>query len=73
MEPVLLALKLGLIDDIGTSDDYLVKLSKKFKLIEIEYFEKKPITARFATAAELFIEKGIYKVLDIINKDRFIT
>lgn len=67
------ALKLGLIDDIGTSDDYLVKLSKKFKLIEIEYFEKKPITARFATATELFIEKGIYKVLDIINKDRFIT
>ena len=67
------ALKLGLIDDIGTSDDYLVKLSKKFKLIEIEYFEKKPITARFATAAELLLEKGIYKVLDIVNKDRFIT
>ena len=67
------AVKLGLIDDIGTSDDYLVKLSKKFKLIEIEYFEKKPITARFATAAELLLEKGIYKVLDIVNKDRFIT
>jgi serine protease SohB len=35
------AVKLGLIDEIGTSDDYLLKLASKFKLLEIEYFEKK--------------------------------
>ena len=67
------AKKLGLIDEIGTSDDYLLKLASKFKLLEIQYFEKKPFTARIGTAAEVIVEKGIYKILDIFNKDRFIT
>ena len=67
------AKKLGLIDEIGTSDDYLLKLSSKFKLLEIQYFEKKPFTARIGTTVEVIVEKGIYKILDILNKDRFIT
>jgi len=67
------AKKLGLIDEIGTSDDYLLKLASKFKLLEIQYFEKKPFTARIGSAAEVIVEKGIYKILDILNKDRFIT
>ena len=67
------AKKLGLIDEIGTSDDYLLKLASKFKLLEIQYFEKKPFTASIGSAAEVIVEKGIYKILDIFNKDRFIT
>ena len=67
------AVKLGLIDEIGTSDDYLLKLSNKFKLLEINYLEKKPFAARIAVATETIVEKGIYKFLDILNKDRFIT
>ena len=67
------AKKLGLRDEIGTSDDYLLKLASKFKLLEIQYFEKKPFTARIGSAAEVIVEKGIYKILDIFNKDRFIT
>ena len=67
------AKKLGLIDEIGTSDDYLLKLASKFKLLEIQYFEKKPFTARIGSAVEVIVEKGIYKILDILNKDRFIT
>ena len=67
------AKKLGLIDEIGTSDNYLLNLSTKFNLLEIEYLEKKSFAARFASATELVMEKGIYKFLDIINKDRFIT
>ena len=47
------AKKLGLIDEIGTSDDYLLKLASKFKLLEIQYFEKKPFTARIGSAAEV--------------------
>ena len=61
------AVKLWLIDEIGTSDDYLLKLASKFKLLEIEYFEKKPLTARFSTAIEAIVEKSVYKVLDIFN------
>ena len=34
------AKKLGLIDEIGTSDDYLLKLASKFKLLEIQYLKK---------------------------------
>ena len=67
------AKKLGLIDEIGTSDDYLLSLSTKFNLLEIEYFEKKSFVTRFSSATELIIEKVIYKFLDIINRDRFIT
>ena len=67
------AKKLGLIDEIGTSDDYLLKLASKFKILEIQYFEKKPFTARIGSAAEVIVEKGVYKILDIFNKDRFIT
>ena len=67
------AKKLGLIDEIGTSDDYLLKLASKSKLLEIQYFEKKPFTARIGSAAEVIVEKGVYKILDIFNKDRFIT
>tara|TARA_Y100000590_G_scaffold136961_1_gene156760 strand:- start:23038 stop:24069 length:1032 start_codon:yes stop_codon:yes gene_type:complete len=67
------AVKLGLIDEIATSDDYLIKLSDKFKLLELQYFEKKPFTAKLAAATEVIVEKGVYKVLDIFNKDRFIT
>ena len=67
------AKKLGLIDEIGTSDDYLLKLASKFKLLEIQYFEKKPFIARIGSATEVIVEKGVYKILDIFNKDRFIT
>ena len=50
-----------------------MKLASKFKLLEIQYFEKKPFTARIGSAAEVIVEKGVYKILDIFNKDRFIT
>ena len=67
------AMEVGLIDALGTSDDYLVGLSKKLKLFEIEYVEKKNLAEKFAFSTQLAIEKSIYKFYDIINKDRFIS
>jgi serine protease SohB len=67
------ALSVGLIDEIGTSDDYLVKLSKRFKLFEIEYVEKKNLSERFALATEIFINKTFLKIYDSLNKSRFIS
>ena len=67
------AKKLGLIDEIATSDDYLLNLSEKFKLLEIQYFEKKPLSAKFASLIETVLEKSVYKILDILNKNRFIN
>jgi len=67
------AKKLGLIDEIATSDDYLLNLSEKFKLLEIQYFEKKPLSTKFASLIETVLEKSVYKILDILNKNRFIN
>ena len=67
------AIEVGLIDELGTSDDYLVGLSKKLKLYEIEYVEKKNLSERFAFSAQLLIEKSILKIYDIVNRDRFIS
>jgi serine protease SohB len=67
------ALAVGLIDEISTSDDYLVKLSKKFKLFQIDYIEKKNLSERFAFAAETFFNKTILKIYDSLNKSRFIS
>ena len=67
------AIEVGLIDALGTSDEYLVGLSKKLKLFEVNYVEKKNLTERFAFSAQLLIEKSILKFYDIVNKDRFIS
>ena len=67
------ALEVGLIDEIGTSDDYLVTLSKKFKLFEIEYIEKKNLSERFAFAAETFLNRTFLRIFDRLNKSRFIS
>jgi len=66
-------LAVGLIDEISTSDDYLVKLSKKFKLFQIDYIEKKNLSERFAFAAETFFNKTVLKIYDSLNKSRFIS
>tara|TARA_B110000014_G_C20123644_1_gene596879 strand:- start:760 stop:1800 length:1041 start_codon:yes stop_codon:yes gene_type:complete len=66
------ALDLGLIDDIQTSDDYLLKLSDKFNLYGIEYFEKKPLSERFAFGTQTFLDKVVIKFQEILNKDRYI-
>ena len=67
------AIEVGLVDALGTSDDYLVGLSKKLKLFEIDYVEKKNLTERFAFSAQLLLEKSILKFYDIVNRDRFIS
>ncbi len=67
------AIEVGLIDALGTSDDYLVGLSKKLKLFEIEYVEKKNLSEKFAFSTQLIIEKSILKFYDIVNRDRFIS
>jgi serine protease SohB len=67
------AIEVGLIDALGTSDDYLVELSKKLKLFEIDYVEKKNLTERLAFSVQLLIEKSILKFYDIVNRDRFIS
>ena len=65
------AVKVGLVDSLETSDNYLVSLSKDAKLFEIEFVEKKNLTERFAVSKQIEIEKSFIKFNDLINKDRF--
>jgi serine protease SohB len=65
------AVKVGLVDSLETSDNYLVNLSKEAKLFEIEFIEKKNLTERFAFSMQLIIEKTLFKFYDLINRDRF--
>ena len=65
------AVKVGFVDSLETSDNYLVNLSKEAKLLEIEFVEKKNLTERFAFSMQLIIEKTLFKFYDLINRDRF--
>jgi len=57
------ALKLGLIDSIQTSDDYLQKLSKSHKIVAIKYEVKKGLAEKFAKAASLSTESILGKLM----------
>lgn len=51
------ALDLKLVDEIKTSDEYLLERSKDAKLFEISYEVKKPFLSRFSQGANLLREK----------------
>ena len=65
------AVRVGLVDSLETSDNYLVSLSKGAKLFELEFIEKKNLTERFAFSMQLILEKSLMKFYDLINRDRF--
>ena len=65
------AVRVGLVDSLETSDNYLVGLSKGAKLFELEFVEKKNLTERFAFSMQLILEKSLMKFYDLINRDRF--
>jgi serine protease SohB len=51
------ALQLNLVDEIKTSDDYLLERSKDAKLFEIGYEIKKPLLSKLASSASILREK----------------
>jgi len=53
------ALDLGLIDEIQTSDDYIVSRAEETEIFEIEYHIKKPLAERLTFSVHSAIEKGI--------------
>ena len=65
------AVRVGLVDSLETSDNYLVNLSKDATLFEIEYIEKKNLSERFAFSMQLILEKSVVKFYDLINRDRY--
>ena len=65
------AVEVGLVDALETSDNYLVGLSKKARLFEVSFIEKKNLSEKFAFSFQLILEKSMLKLYDLINRDRF--
>ncbi len=61
------ALKLGLVDSIQTSDDYLQAKSKSHKVVAIKYEVKKGLAEKFSKAASLSAESFLGKLLQRNN------
>lgn len=61
------ALKLGLVDRIQTSDDYLQDKSKSHKVVAIKYEVKKGLAEKFSKAASLSAESFLGKLLQRNN------
>ncbi len=55
------ALDLNLVDEIRTSDDYLLEASKNSDIYEVKYIRKQKVSERFGKAAAAFIETVLRK------------
>nr|VFJ73151.1 MAG: serine protease SohB [Candidatus Kentron sp. FM]VFJ75240.1 MAG: serine protease SohB [Candidatus Kentron sp. FM]VFK20074.1 MAG: serine protease SohB [Candidatus Kentron sp. FM] len=53
------ALELKLVDELMTSDDYLLAASEKADLYEVSYTAKKSVTERIAAAVQAVVEKSV--------------
>ena len=65
------ALELGLVDEISTSDEYLLKLSKKYEIYEISYITKKKIQDRFGRFLSSTLKDLFISFEDYFNKNRY--
>jgi serine protease SohB len=54
---------LKLVDEIKTSDDYLLNLSETANLYEITFETKKPLLQKFTAAANLLLNREDYSTL----------
>lgn len=58
------AKKLGLVDELKTSDDYLLSQFENKQVIKVAYHNKKGLADRFSNAASLAVENAIYRVIE---------
>ncbi len=66
------AVHMQLIDEIGTSDDYIVKGCESADVYSVKFEEKKTLQQKFGMAAEASIERAIDKVLQRADNTRFL-
>jgi len=57
------AKELALVDDIQTSDDYLMQQNEQFKIFKLKYASKKNLAQKLGLAVSLGIENGLSNVL----------
>lgn len=65
------ALNNGLVDELKTSDEYLLQRAKEADLFQITYIEKKPIGQKLSTLVTTALDQSLTKVLSRLNEHRF--
>ena len=65
------ALEVGLVDEISTSDEYLLNLSKKHEIFEISYITKQNLQDRFSGFISSSISKIIISVESFFEKNKY--
>lgn len=56
--------KLGLVDELRTSDDYLLSQFEQKQVIKVTYHNKKGLADRFSHAASLAVERAVYRIIE---------
>lgn len=65
------ALDKQLIDELGTSDDYLLKQRQDADLYAVRYRQKRRIQEKLGLAAEATVERSLWKVVDQLKSNRY--
>jgi serine protease SohB len=65
------ALEVGLVDEIQTSDEYLMNFSKKHDVYEIKFETKKKILDKLSGFLNTLLKDSINTLNDTLNKNRF--
>lgn len=66
------ALSLGLVDEIGTSDEYIMDNIKNTKVLLVEFTKKKSFSDKFSQAASITVEVVLNKLVQIQKNANFL-
>ncbi|MDX5298238.1 MAG: protease SohB [Gammaproteobacteria bacterium] len=65
------ACRVGLVDGIGTSDEWLAEASNRGDVLVIDYVRKRSLPERLGLAAATGVERSVMKVVSLISQSRY--
>ncbi|MES2823775.1 MAG: protease SohB [Pseudomonadota bacterium] len=65
------ALGVNLVDELQTSDEYLLAQAAVSDIFEVEYSIKKSLPEKFGLAAQVVVERALFSVWDKVQNSRF--
>lgn len=66
------ALKKGLVDQIGTSDDYLLSLAEKHQIVKIKFEHKETLSEKLTGIVGKALHKGSISLIEDLETRRFL-
>jgi serine protease SohB len=67
------AIAVSLVDELNTSDDYLVKSAQTADVYEVSYVDKKSLPERLGLAASVAVDKTLTSWISKISNTRFFS